>query len=272
MNNWQANNLGIFEYGESSVVSYPEIGNDLCFAVENNSPWFNQRNELLLHFLKKHKITGDFLDIGGGNGYQSKALADSGHQGKVILCEPGVKGCLNAKKRGVELVYQGTFQQFPFNEYKIKNCGLFDVIEHIEDDITFLNDLYNKIEAGTRIFINVPALKMLWSETDEIVGHYRRYDLEDVTRLASLTKFNLVEYTFYFDFYYWILYFLRVIPYKFGYRQGRERLLLKEQKNLKPKGVFDKYIGFMHKRSMQRLAKNNRIEKGTSLFIILEKQ
>jgi SAM-dependent methyltransferase len=268
----QTNKYGIFEQESSMEVSYPEIGNDLCFAVEENSPWFNQRNELILHYIDKHGANGDFLDIGGGNGFQSKAMINANYPGKVILCEPGIKGCMNARSRGVDLVYQGIFQEFPFNEYNITNCGLFDVIEHIENDTNFLNELYSKIQPGTKVFINVPATKLLWSETDEVAGHYRRYEQTDLDRIIQNTPFKLVDYTYYFNYYYLPLLIARVIPYKLGYKIGGKKLLLKEQNNLKNnKGLLDKLFDTLHRKNLKKLKANQRIYKGTSLFFILEK-
>jgi hypothetical protein len=272
MVNWKINKNGFFEIGKSEELSYPEIGNELCFAIEENSPWFNQRNELILHYLDKYKANGDFIDIGGGNGFQSKALINANYPNLVILCEPGVKGCLNAKSRGVELVYQGFFQDFPFDEYNIGNCGLFDVIEHIEDDLSFLNELYSKVKFGTRIFINVPANNYLWSETDEVSGHYRRYEKSDLNRILKNTPFKILDYTFYFSYYLLPLLLARVLPYKLGIRIGAEKLLLKEQKNHKKnKGILDKYFQHMHNLSLKKLNNNKKIYRGTSLFLVLEK-
>jgi SAM-dependent methyltransferase len=272
MQEWKINKYGIFEHASGQEISYPEIGNDLCFAVEQNSPWFNQRNELILSYLKKYAKKGDFLDIGGGNGFQAKALIDANYSGKVILCEPGIKGCMNAKKRGVDLVYKGIFQDFPFEHYDIGNCGLFDVVEHIEDDTKFLNELYQKLNSGTKVFINVPAIKALWSETDEVSGHYRRYDKIDIERIKRNTPFKVVDYTYYFNHYIIPLFIARVIPYHIGIRIGAEKLLLKEQQNLKNKnGLLDKIFSLAHRNSISKLERNKKVKIGTSLFIVLQK-
>jgi SAM-dependent methyltransferase len=270
MQAWKKNRDGIFENNSSQIISYPESGNDSCFAVEQNSPWFNQRNELILAYLNKYAKSGDFLDIGGGNGFQAKAIIDSNYDGNVILIEPGTGGCRNAKKRGVDFVYQGFFQDFPFEHFSIGNCGLFDVVEHIEDDIKFLNQLYNKLNNDTRVFINVPALKGLWSETDEIAGHYRRYNLSDLKRIEENTQFKLVDYSYYFDYYIIPLFIARVIPYKTGIRLGQEKLSQKEQQNLK-KGMLDILFNKLHQRSLNKIKLGKRINQGTSLFFVLEK-
>ena len=73
MDKWIVDNNNIFVNQNISKVSYPEDGNALCFQIEDNSPWFIQRNDLIKTLIIKHKLKGNFLDIGGGNGFQIKA-------------------------------------------------------------------------------------------------------------------------------------------------------------------------------------------------------
>ena len=202
-NNWSIDKAGIIVKDLNDIISYPETLNDFCFAVEDNSDWFLFRNELIQHYVKKYLLSGDFLDIGGGNGFQAKALEELKMiNGDVILIEPGYAGCLNAKKRNCKFIYCGFFQDLDFNKsHKITMCGLFDVIEHVEDDIFFLNQLYSKLPSNSRVFINVPAKSSLWSQTDVYAGHYRRYDDNDLLRIQQNTQFKVIDSSYYFDFY-----------------------------------------------------------------------
>jgi len=52
---------------------------------------------------------------------------------------------------------------------------LFDVIEHIDDPVSFLMSALYHLKPGGYVFINVPALQSLYSKFDVAVGHYRRY-------------------------------------------------------------------------------------------------
>ena len=80
----------------TSKVSYPDDGNDICFNIEKDSFWFNHRNNCIICLAKKYTKDKLFFDIGGGNGFVSKGLEDNGIQ--TCLIEPGIHGCLNAKK------------------------------------------------------------------------------------------------------------------------------------------------------------------------------
>jgi len=53
---------------------------------------------------------------------------------------------------------------------------LFDVIEHIEDPVSFMTSALYHLKPGGHVFINVPALQSLYSKFDVAVGHCRRYN------------------------------------------------------------------------------------------------
>jgi SAM-dependent methyltransferase len=52
---------------------------------------------------------------------------------------------------------------------------LFDVIEHIDDPVSFIMSALYHLKPGGHVFINVPALRSFYSKFDVAVGHYRRY-------------------------------------------------------------------------------------------------
>lgn len=62
---------------------------------------------------------------------------------------------------------------------------LTDVLEHIEDDATFLFFLLTALKPGTHILLTVPADMALWSDQDTNHNHYRRYDRQGLERLWS---------------------------------------------------------------------------------------
>ena len=168
---------GIYYASESEAISYPEEGNEACFEVEDQSFWFRHRNdcirELVRNFPPKEK--GPIFDVGGGNGFVAKGLMDAGWD--VVLVEPGPSGARNAKKRGLEHVICGTTHSAGFKNSTLPAIGVFDVVEHIEDDLGFLLHLRDLLKPGGMLYLTVPAYKFLWSHEDVNAGHFRRYTL-----------------------------------------------------------------------------------------------
>lgn len=143
------------------VISYPSTGHDSCFSVEDNSFWFNHRNKCIISMVKKYASSQTFFDVVGGNGFVTKGLLES--KIEAVLVEPGVSGCFNAKKRNINNILCMTFNKLYFLSKELKiSDGLFDVIEHIENDFEFLKDIFDKIPAGSRLFITVPAYQELF--------------------------------------------------------------------------------------------------------------
>jgi SAM-dependent methyltransferase len=64
-------------------------------------------------------------------------------------------------------------------------CAL-DILEHIVDDDKALRELSRVAAPGARLLISVPLHQDAWTDFDEFVGHYRRYEPEQIqSRLAA---------------------------------------------------------------------------------------
>jgi len=84
---------------------------------------------------------------------------------------------------------------YPANSFDI--VAAFDVIEHIEDDLSSLEKLKQLLSADGRLIISVPALPWLWSEHDVTHHHFRRYtrsQLEYVLHEAGLRPILLTYF------------------------------------------------------------------------------
>jgi hypothetical protein len=92
---------GIFYSKEQGKVSYRESGNESCFQIEENSFWFRHRNNCIVGSVMEYCTNSTFFDVGGGNGFVAKGLEDKGIS--KVLIEPGIQGCINAKKRSYVL-------------------------------------------------------------------------------------------------------------------------------------------------------------------------
>ncbi|MDA3823485.1 MAG: class I SAM-dependent methyltransferase [Bacteroidales bacterium] len=172
-------------------LSYPNDGHTNCLSVEDNSLWFQHRNRCLGEIISVFPPAGTIFDIGGGNGVVSTYLLDKGHD--CCLIEPNPIGALNARDRGLANVICGTSSDLlPFSS-TIPAIGLFDVLEHIEDDANFLSELYNLLKDEGRLYLTVPAHKWLWSRADKRAQHYRRYSPQTLHRVLEQAGFE-IEY------------------------------------------------------------------------------
>lgn len=70
---------------------------------------------------------------------------------------------------------------------------LIDVLEHLENDQFFLNQFYDKLKVGGRLFIYVPARMELYSAFDKKIGHFRRYTLKELRAKTMAAGFTIEE-------------------------------------------------------------------------------
>jgi len=206
---------GIWYSDSSQKISYSKHGNDDCFNVEDNSFWFKHRNSCITTVVKKFGSKSETIfDIGGGNGYVSLGLQESGYD--VVVVEPGKNGARNAKKRGLSNVVCSTTDTAQFKPNTLPAIGLFDVVEHIEDDVGFLKSIRCMLKEDGYVYISVPAYSALWSADDVSAGHYRRYTTKGMSSVLQSAGFDVVFSSYIFRFLPVPIFFLRALPYKLG--------------------------------------------------------
>ena len=260
---------GIYFSNQTSEISYPESGNESCFQIEQDSFWFNHRNNCIFEAVKKFAPNELFFDIGGGNGFVAKALEDSGIN--TVLIEPGIKGCLNAQKRGLTNIVCSTLENASFKEGVIKAIGLFDVVEHIESDITFLKSINSNLAANGLVFITVPAFNFLWSNEDVDAGHYKRYTLKSMASVLKNAGFKIEYSSYIFSILPLPVFLMRSLPSRLGLHKnsGEVDKYVKEHKT--KKGIADKIMGAIWSREIKRIKSGKKIPFGGSCFIVARK-
>lgn len=216
-----------------SELSYPEEGNHACFEVEDSSFWFQHRNRCITEVVRSFAPAGPLFDVGGGNGVVAAALEQSGQE--VVLVEPGPEGALNARRRGVQTVLCATLEQAEFAEHSLPGVGLFDVLEHISDDVGFLTHLRSLLSPTGKLFLTVPAFRCLWSYEDDHAGHLRRYTLGTLAHALRRAGFEIDYQTYMFWFLPAPVFLLRTVPGLFR-RRGTPGLKRTKEAHSRPSG------------------------------------
>jgi len=181
---------------EAGEVHFPEQGHGQLVLLEDGSFWFRHRNRCIVAAVRNHPPRGPLFDVGGGNGFVSRGLKDAGFE--VVLVEPGPVGCANARRRGLDLVVRADFGTAGFRAGVLPGVGLFDVLEHVRDDVGFLRDVARALAPGGRLYLTVPAYQWLWSEVDAASGHFRRYTRSSLAAAVASAGLRVAYGTFFF--------------------------------------------------------------------------
>jgi SAM-dependent methyltransferase len=256
-----------------SAVSYPEWGNQACFDVEDSSFWFRHRNACILEAVRQYPPPGPLFDIGGGNGFVAKAMQDAGLE--VVLVEPGAAGAVNARRRGIRHVVLATLEDAGFIPGSLPAVGLFDVVEHMEDDHKFLKTIHTHLMSRGRIYLTVPAYQVLWSEADVVAGHYRRYSRRTLRDLMETTGLKVEFATGFFQFLPPAILSMRVIPYRLGWRarpepQAVDREMFRQHK-IKNE-LTERILNRMQQRELAGIRARRENKFGASWLVVAQKR
>lgn len=268
-----SNNLenkdGIWYPSEKQKISYPDKGNADCLQVEDNSFWFKHRNKCISTLVSRYAADKTFWDIGGGNGFVSKGLQNSGIS--TILVEPGELGAQTAYERGVKNVICATFESAGIKNSTIESAGLFDVIEHIEDDESLLISLNKVMASGAYVFITVPAYQMLWSKDDDYAGHFRRYTTSRLNNTLIKAGFEPVFNTYFFSLLVIPVFLFRTLPGKLGLGK-RPDSKEKITSDHNAEGFVSKLLSKVWDWELKRIIAGKRIRFGGSCLAVARKK
>ena len=256
---------------------FSDYTQDQLFTLEDNSWWFKYRAEVIHNifkkFMDKDKIT---IDIGGGNGFTTRFMEEQ--NAKTVLLEPSLGACKNANKRGLNNVVCGTLSENDVFDNSIPQAMLLDVLEHIEDDETFLCLLNKKLQSGGGILVTVPAFSCLWSSEDDSAGHYRRYNYKQLRNIAEKCGFEVKYENYFFSFAFLPILLIRVFLEKIGIlkksssRSEKELREIAEKQFKERKGIVGTILSFLEKIEIKRLINGSKIKFGSSLICVLEKK
>jgi SAM-dependent methyltransferase len=261
---------GIWYSKLRSSISYPESGNDTYFELEDTSFWFNHRNRCIVELLKRFPPNDLFFDIGGGNGCVSLAIQNAGWP--VALLEPGIHGAKNARRRGLETIISATFEDAGFLEATIPAAGIFDVLEHVQDDLEFLQLITRSLKKDGRLYLTVPALGGLWSAEDDEAGHYRRYTSETLRRVIRQAGLELEYLTYFFTALPVPIFLLRSLPHRLGCSREPTRVAQRNRsEHAAPNGPFNAALQSILNRELKNIRAGRTMAIGSSCMAAAKK-
>lgn len=173
-----------------SEVQHSDFPDEWYELTHEDHFWFKWRLKAFLRQIKDLTISTSQplhgLDIGCGTGILRRQLERS-----TAWSIDGADlnaNCLSQNKtmRGRTFLYDIHDRHKSFKSH-YEFIILFDVLEHIENEKAFLESVLYHLKPRGWLFVNVPAMDLLMSEYDRVVGHLRRYNKKTVSaRLNSL--------------------------------------------------------------------------------------
>jgi SAM-dependent methyltransferase len=166
-------------------------------------PWERARLEVVSRLLRA-AVTGTpktILDLGCGDAYVVEELAGRYPSARCVGVDTELTPDELARlrqglsSRAVGL-YQTLRQAVAELDAPADVVLLLDVIEHVEDDVAFLEQLRRTGTAGrnTLVLVTVPAHQRLFSSHDVFLRHHRRYDQRTLLERLARAGFRIEQH------------------------------------------------------------------------------
>jgi SAM-dependent methyltransferase len=133
------------------------------------------------------------LEIGCGTGFVLFALRKALPAVRIAGSELHSRGLKFARHRHghrVELFQMDARRSNLADAIDV--IGAFDVLEHIPDDEGVLAEIHRMLRPGGRLIATVPQHPWLWSASDEIAHHQRRYRTGELAAKARRAGFRIL--------------------------------------------------------------------------------
>ena len=153
--------------------------------------WFVGRRAVLDALVQRHCALPDdprVLEAGCGTGGNLAMLSSYGRL-EAFEYDADARAVASAKG-GINVEPGALPDEISVPDDAFDLIALFDVLEHIEQDVASLASLGKKLAPRGRLLISVPAMPWLWSHHDVAHHHFRRYTkraLRDAISSAGLS-------------------------------------------------------------------------------------
>ena len=148
------------------------------------APRWMMRRDLLRREFRRLNQSRPVVELGYGSGAILEELAGHGFDRVVgVDFSPMAASIARARLARVPSarrpdVRVGGLEQLDDVRGEAGSLLMFEVLEHVEDDVGLLREIHDLLAPGGAILLSVPAHSKGFSRVDEMAGHFRRYDRE----------------------------------------------------------------------------------------------
>jgi SAM-dependent methyltransferase len=242
--------------------------------VEDRHFWFRARNRLI--FGVTRNLTSDLapgyrvLEVGCGTGNVLRVLRQACPHGKVVGLELWFDGLRFAQQRSEGPLVQGDVRNSPFGK-PFDLIGMFDVLEHVPEELETLIALREALVPGGRLMLTVPAHQYLWSYFDQAAHHCRRYSSREIRARLLEAGFQVESLSQFMTCIFPIVWLFRKVGTR-RRRPGSEDAKTLALREFRVIPVINGLLTAMLKLETLWLVRGHRLPMGTSLLVIARKR
>jgi 2-polyprenyl-3-methyl-5-hydroxy-6-metoxy-1,4-benzoquinol methylase len=179
--------------GSAGLPGYDPHYFEFYAEIDREHFWFAARREVIKDAIGRHVRDVHhrrLFDIGCGSGGLLQFLSEEGVP---------IAGACDAYRQSLDIVRKRVAEPLVLiddgrlpplgSDYSL--LGLFDVLEHLDDDEGMLRHLYSALQPGGALVLTVPAHSFLFDEMDELAHHRRRYGRRNLRQSLEAAGFEI---------------------------------------------------------------------------------
>jgi SAM-dependent methyltransferase len=112
---------------------------------------------------------------------------------EALFVDVSPTACTKLRRAGARVI-RASIDALPFASGAISQLYLFDILEHVSDDVAAGRELARVSAANGWLVLSTPLHRHRWHEFDRVVGHARRYDPRALVDLLSGSGFTLESF------------------------------------------------------------------------------
>ena len=143
-------------------------------------PRHEHRLSMIVREVARLPRGGRILDGAVGLGQLAGKLRAKGY--RVFGIDFAFDAALHAKRAGIPSV-AGDLTRLPFRDGAFDGMTTGETLEHLDDDAAAAREIGRVVRDGGRVIATVPALRTLWSASDDYYDHRRRYSRAELVGL-----------------------------------------------------------------------------------------
>ena len=160
--------------------------------------WFYRTKRQIARYwlLKCYPLQKDSVlaDCGAGTGLFAREMSSVC---KVIAIDSEEEALHLAEQNlGKENVRHGSCDALPLEDSSVDCLTALDVLEHVKNDRQAVSEFARVLKPDGVAVIIVPAMQSLWSDWDEALHHYRRYQHASLLKLFDTTSFKITHWNY----------------------------------------------------------------------------
>jgi 2-polyprenyl-3-methyl-5-hydroxy-6-metoxy-1,4-benzoquinol methylase len=193
---------------ENAAMNHAEY--KTMFDLETFYWWFVARRKLISEVVKslgKDPESTVLLDVGCGTGLNCSELSK---YGKAFGADMSAEALSFGRSRKIENLVLSKAEELQFADETFDVLTALDVLEHTDNDLTVLTEMWRVVKPGGTLVVTVPAYGFLWSEHDEALRHRRRYSAHELRNKLTNAGFEMQRSTYFITLMFFPIFFMRI--------------------------------------------------------------